>query len=140
MWILVIISIQLSPAQFRLEKLGPEINTSLYDEISPVVSRDGRTLYFTRTGSPEFNRTLIQEEVDLSKTLSESDYIQVLKEVYSEIANKKIESPASSSINQDIWIADSRNKQFDRVFHPGFPINKPYPIAFVPYHLMKVPW
>lgn len=127
MWILVIISIQLSPAQFRLEKLGPEINTSLYDEISPVVSRDGRTLYFTRTGSPEFNRTLIQEEVDLSKTLSESDYIQVLKEVYSEIANKKIESPASSSINQDIWIADSRNKQFDRVFHPGFPINNALP-------------
>ncbi len=126
-WILVIISIQLLPAQFRLEKLGPEINSSLYDEISPVVSRDGRTLYFTRTGAPDFHRSLIQEEVDLSKTLSESEYFQVLKNVYSEIANNRIESPASSSINQDIWIADSRNRQFDRIFHPGFPINNALP-------------
>lgn len=126
-WILVIISIQLLPAQYRLDKLGPEINSSLYDEISPVVSRDGRTLYFTRTGAPEFNRTLIQEEVDLSKTMSETEYFKMLSNVYSEIANQRIESPVSSFINQDIWIADSRNDEFDRVFQPGFPINNALP-------------
>jgi outer membrane protein OmpA-like peptidoglycan-associated protein len=126
-WILVIMSIQHLPAQYLLEKLGPEINSSVYDEISPVVSRDGRTLYFTRTGTPDFNRTLIQDEVDLSKTLSEPAYLQVLKDVYSEIANQRVESPVNSFINQDIWIADSRNHQFDRVFQPGFPINNALP-------------
>lgn len=126
-WILVFISFQRLPAQYQLEKLGPEINSSQYDEISPVVSRDGRTLYFTRTGTPDFNRTLLHDEVDLSKTLSESAYLQVLKDVYSEIANQKIQSPVSSFINQDIWIADSRNHQFDRVFQPGFPINNALP-------------
>lgn len=126
-WILVILSIQLLPAQYRLEKLGPEINTDQYDEISPVLTRDGRTLYFTRIGAPQFNRTLIQEEVDLSKILSETEYLNVLKKVYSQIAKQEIKEPVKSSINQDIWIVESRNSPFDRVFQPGFPINSALP-------------
>lgn len=126
-WIFLFLSIQRLPAQYRLEKLGPEINSGLYDEISPVISRDGRTLYFTRIGTPEFNRTLIQEDVDLSKTMPEADYFRTLQEVYSEIANQRIEFPVNSYINQDIWIAESLSSQFDRVFQPGFPINNALP-------------
>ncbi|MEP7323067.1 MAG: OmpA family protein [Saprospiraceae bacterium] len=114
-------------AQYKVEKLGPQINSIQYDEISPVVSRDGRTLYFTRIGTPEFNRTLIQEEVDLSKTLNETDYFQTLKSVYTQIAERDIVDPIHSAINQDIWIADSKEGLFDRVFHPGFPINNALP-------------
>ena len=73
-FILWIVGTQILTAQYKIEKLGPEINSDQYDEISPVVTRNGRTLYFTRIGTPEFNRTLIQDEVDLSKTLTESEY------------------------------------------------------------------
>ncbi|MEO5583178.1 MAG: hypothetical protein ABIR66_10830, partial [Saprospiraceae bacterium] len=114
-------------AQYQVDKLGPQINSDQYDEISPVVSRDGRTLYFTRIGTPEFNRTLIQEEIDLSKTLNEADYFQTLKSVYTQIAERDIIDPMHSSINQDIWIADSKDGLFDQVYHPGYPINNALP-------------
>lgn len=114
-------------AQYKVEKLGPEINSTLYDEISPVVTRDGHTLYFTRIGTPQFNRTLIQDDIDLSKTLNETEYFQTLKSVYSQIAEHDIVDPITSEINQDIWIADSKDGTFDRVFQPGFPINSALP-------------
>ena len=37
--------------QYQLEKLSPQVNSG-YDEISPVVTRDGKTLFFTRVGDP----------------------------------------------------------------------------------------
>ena len=114
-------------AQYKVEKLAPEINSSQYDEISPVVTRDGHTLYFTRIGTPLFNRTLIQDDIDLSKTLNEADYFQTLRSVYSQIAEHDIPDPVTSDINQDIWIADSKDGIFDRVFQPGFPINSALP-------------
>lgn len=126
-WFFLILSFHLSPAQQKIEKLGPAINSDVYDEISPVITRNGQTLYFTRIGSADFNRTLIQDEVDLSKTQADSTYLAVLKEVYSQIAGVHIESPVSASINQDIWIAGSQDQIFDQVFHPGFPINNALP-------------
>lgn len=114
-------------AQYSVEKLGPKINSDQYDEISPVVTRDGRTLYFTRIGAPDFNRTLIQDEKDLSKTLPESQYSDNLKSIYSQIAESKVLDPVSSSINQDIWVADSKSALFDQVLHPGFPLNSALP-------------
>ena len=53
-----------------LEKLNNKINTAKYDEINPVISKDGKTIYFTRVGYPDFNRTLIDNYTDLSLTLS----------------------------------------------------------------------
>ena len=122
-FILWIVGTQILTAQYKIEKLGPEINSDQYDEISPVVTRNGRTLYFTRIGTPEFNRTLIQDEVDLSKTLTEREYFEMLRSVYSQIAEKDVPNPVSSNINQDIWVADSRDQLFDRVYQPGFPLN-----------------
>ncbi|MGB2848772.1 MAG: OmpA family protein [Saprospiraceae bacterium] len=126
-FILWIVGTQILTAQYKIEKLGPEINSDQYDEISPVVTRNGRTLYFTRIGTPEFNRTLIQDEVDLSKTLTEREYFDMLRSVYSQIAEKDVPNPVSSNINQDIWVADSRDQLFDRVYQPGFPLNNALP-------------
>ncbi len=126
-WFLLFLHAWTLPAQQGIEKLGPSINSDAYDEISPVISRDGQILYFTRVGSADFNRTLIQEEIDLSKTETDSTYLVVLKEIYSQIAGRRIESPVSASINQDIWIAESRDQLFDQVYHPGFPINNALP-------------
>lgn len=126
-WFFLFIHSLALPAQQSVEKLGPAINSDRYDEISPVVGRDGKTLYFTRTGRPDFNRTLIQEEVDLSKVLPENEYFVTLKDVYSQIAEKEIDFPVSSVFNQDVWIAESRKALFDHVYHPGFPLNNALP-------------
>ena len=48
-----VLVVQHATAQ-KLEKLSAQINTVEYDEIAPVLSRDGNTLYFTRVGSPDF--------------------------------------------------------------------------------------
>jgi hypothetical protein len=42
---------------FQLEKL-PDFINSAYNEITPVPSRDGNTLYFTRVAYPEFNHVI----------------------------------------------------------------------------------
>ena len=59
---------------FKVEPLNDGINTSQYDEISPVVSIDGKTLYFTRVGHPTFERTLKLEGADIATQLNENDY------------------------------------------------------------------
>lgn len=114
-------------AQYKLEKLGSDINTDIYDEISPVITRNGRTLYFTRLGTHDFSRTLIQDDIDLSKTLTEPEYFTTLQDIYSQIAQSVVTDPVTSPINQEIWVADSRQGIFDRVFHPGFPLNTALP-------------
>ena len=49
-----------------IEKLGNLINTDIYQEIAPLISEDGNTLYFTRTGSPDFEKYLNFEKQTLS--------------------------------------------------------------------------
>lgn len=129
-------------AQYLLEKLGDQINTE-YDEISPIVMEDGKTLFFTRLGSPDFQKTLFQNEEDLSTSLSSKDYAKLLKDVYSEIANKRISKPVDSKFNQDVWIAVSERGDFDKILHPGFPINNALPnsicaYSFKDYSLMVI--
>ncbi|MEP7266761.1 MAG: OmpA family protein [Saprospiraceae bacterium] len=117
----------LAQLKFKLEKLNSLINSDVYDEISPVVTRDGQTLYFTRVAIPDFNRTLIQDNVDISKTLSEAEYFEMLKNVYSQIAGEQVLDPVLSQINQEIMVADTKLELFDRVYHPGFPLNNALP-------------
>ncbi len=40
-------------ARYELVKMGPEVNTKSYHEMSPVVSTDGRKLYFVENNHPE---------------------------------------------------------------------------------------
>jgi len=115
---------------FQLEKLPDNIN-SPYAEITPVPSRDGRTLYFTRVGHPDFNQTLLIDSVDMSATLTDKEYMSVLSEVYTQISGKKVFNPVLSSFNQDIWIARADSFDFVRTEHPGYPLNNALPNSMV---------
>ena len=115
---------------FVLEKLSPSINTN-FDEITPVPSRDGRTLYFTRVGSPTYNRTLLIDSVEMSAKLSLEQFPATLAEVYSQIAGKSIYDPERSAFNQDIWIARGDSFDLSGVEHPGYPLNNALPNSMV---------
>ena len=115
---------------FVLEKLPPSIN-SIYDEITPVPSRDGRTIFFTRLGHPDYNRTLLIDSVDMAIKLPPERYPAALAEVYSQIAGKPISTPERSAFNQDVWIARGDSFDFSAVEHPGYPLNNALPNSIV---------
>ncbi len=116
----------LSQNEYLIEKLGNHINTEA-DEITPVIDWDGKVLYFTRVGAADFNKNLLIEEEDQSKVLSTAEYDKLLKEVYAKIAETYVADPVHSSYNQDIWIANSSEKEFDKVVHPPAPMNNALP-------------
>jgi len=112
---------------FQLEKL-PEFINSAYDEITPVPSRDGNTLYFTRVAYPEFNRYLFLDSVDLHKKYPQEKYERILRTAYSELAGKPVLDPSNSPFNQDVWIAESdTSANFYYLEHPGEPLNNALP-------------
>jgi hypothetical protein len=92
-----------------IEKLNNEINTHTYDEISPILSVDGHTLYFTRVGAPDFNRTLVLNGEDVSTTRPD-EYDRYLKQVYNQITGRKVSRPEQSDFNQDVWVAESTDE------------------------------
>ena len=113
-------------AQFVVEKLPALIN-SPYDEIIPVPSRDGNTLFFTRVGHPDFDHTLILDTVDWAKKLKPEPYRNFLAAVYSEIAGYKVADPERSPYNQDVWMARGDSANFTQIIHPGPPLNNALP-------------
>ncbi|MFZ2900859.1 MAG: OmpA family protein [Saprospiraceae bacterium] len=110
----------------ELEKLNENINTRLYDEISPVLSRDGHTLYFTRVGSPDFDKNMLLDGVNIYESRP-GDYNGMLREVYFQLSGKFLPDPSKSDFNQDIWIAESESAFFDKVYHPPYPLNNAFP-------------
>lgn len=113
---------------YHLEKLCNAINTPAYDEISPVVSTDGQTLYFTRVAYPEFEKSLIIEGEDIAEHESEGYYHMQLQWVYKQLSGREMEDPSSSELNQDVWISHAAgNESFDQVIHPGAPLNNALP-------------
>src|SRR5690625_4566867 len=125
-FIIIILSVVLYPwSSFsqKLEKLPASINTE-YDEIMPVLSEDGKRLYFTRVGYPEFNKTIIHNGEVINYQKEDEELDSLLKMFYSAMANEKIENPQVSDFNQDIWIAhlSPKGKIID-VKHPDFPLN-----------------
>lgn len=115
---------------FQLEKL-PGIINSPYSEITPVPSRDGRTLYFTRVGHPDFNKVLFIDSVDMSVKLSDKEYSSLLADVYTQISGKKVYNPELSAFNQDIWIARADSFDFTSTEHPDYPLNNALPNSMV---------
>lgn len=116
---------------FVLEKLSPQINSD-YDEISPVVSRDGKTLFFTRVGYPEFERTLMVDSSDWHKKRPAAEYYQLLAGAYTQIGGAEVYDPVRSRFNQDVWVASGDSAgQFPRIAHPGFPLNNALPNSIV---------
>jgi outer membrane protein OmpA-like peptidoglycan-associated protein len=115
----------------KLEKLPPFVNSS-YDEISPVPSRDGRTLFFTRVGYPVFNRTLLIDSVDVALKSTPELYRQTLADVYSQIAGYKVLNPESAGFNEDVWVLQMGDSAFAKeVEHPGYPLNNALPNSLV---------
>ncbi len=112
--------------RFSVEKLADGINSE-YDEISPVIDIHGKTLYFTRMGYPDFNKTLVEKGEDLSEKMDDFKYRSYLQSVYTEIAKRSVYDPEKSDFNQDIWIAESKEDTFDQVSHPPFPLNNALP-------------
>jgi outer membrane protein OmpA-like peptidoglycan-associated protein len=111
-----------------IEKLGQPVNTDIYQEISPLLSDDGSTLYFTRTGSPDFEKYLKLDKVNLYKKLPEPQYMDVLSNVYKDLGEKDAKNPHRSAFNQDVWVARSIDgKTFEYVYHPGPPLNNALP-------------
>lgn len=115
---------------FKIEKL-PEFINSAYDEITPVPSRDGNTLYFTRVAYPEFNRYLFLDSIDLYKKYPAEKYDRILRNIYSELSGKPVQDPVRSSFNQDVWITEGDSANFWFLMHPQEPLNNALPNSIV---------
>jgi outer membrane protein OmpA-like peptidoglycan-associated protein len=117
-------------AYFQLEKL-PDFINSAYDEITPVPSRDGNTLFFTRVAYPEFNLYLFLDSVDLHKKYPTEKYDRLLRTIYSELEGKPVKNPANSTFNQDVWISEGDSANFYFLLHPKEPLNNALPNSIV---------
>ena len=129
-WLVIFLLVfqhSLSAQEFTVERLNSNVNTEDYDEISPVVSLDGKTMFFTRVSYPTFERTIKLGGVDLATTLNSMDYDRELSLIYTKIAGKPVSQPATSPFNQDIWIAESTTGDFEKVYHPSYPLNNALP-------------
>jgi len=115
---------------FKIEKLPDFINSG-YDEITPVPSRDGNTLYFTRVAYPEFNRYLFLDSVDLYKKYPAEQYDRLLRNIYSDLSGKPVKDPTLSPFNQDVWIAEGDSADFWFLMHPLEPLNNALPNSIV---------
>lgn len=125
-WVMLLLSVHLS-GQHSLRKLPYPVNTDYYNEICPVFSNDEKTMFFTRVGSPDFNKTLIVENTDLFSTLPIDAYYEKLSGIFSQIAGRNVPDPVHTGFNQDIHIALVDRDTLRRVIHPGYPLNNALP-------------
>ncbi len=109
--------------QHSLEKLAFPVNTD-YDEICPVFNYTENILFFTRVGSPDFNKTLVENHVNLNQVLSPRAYNDKLTKIYTAITGRPIDDVSASAFNQDIWMVDM---DAGTVHHPFSPINNAFP-------------
>ena len=112
-------------AQHSLNKLPYPINTDTFDEICPVLNYHENLLFFTRVGSPDYNRTLIENGENLHASLDSEEYRKKLSGIFTQISGSYTPLPSQSTFNQDIWYADLMNNL--SVSHPGQPINNALP-------------
>lgn len=111
---------------YEVKKLAGNINTAGYDEISPVISKDGCKLYFTRVGYPDFEKTLYENGINLHAALTEKEYLAKLGEIYTQAEDENLNDITRSRFNQDIWIAYLTGSE-PEIFRPGYPINNALP-------------
>ncbi|MBX2815872.1 MAG: OmpA family protein [Saprospiraceae bacterium] len=111
--------------KLELQKLPGFINT-VYDETNPIVSEDGKTLYFTRVGHPGFDKSLIVDGGDLLD-VPYREYRRELQEMFSALGSSNLQSPHHSEFNQDVWIAHADGTDFTTIEHPKHPLNNALP-------------
>jgi OOP family OmpA-OmpF porin len=106
-----------------IEKLPDFINTNS-DEIAPVPTRDGKKLFFTRVGYPDYERSLLFDSIEYSTKLNPVEYEQILLELYNQLGDKRKTTPYLSSFNQDIWVSLTDTLgDFVKTEHPKHPLN-----------------
>ncbi|GAA5219908.1 OmpA family protein [Membranihabitans marinus] len=111
----------------KLQKLPGFVNGPNTDEIAPILTWDGNTMYFTRMKDARFNRTLYYNGEDLSKILGFADYLEKIQEVYLSLGDKKHSELYLSPFNQDIFIAKKVDGKFAKLHHPDHPLNNALP-------------
>jgi Outer membrane protein and related peptidoglycan-associated (lipo)proteins len=113
--------------EFILKKLDISVNTETFDEIAPCISSDGQRLFYTRTGYPDFDQTLIEFDRDLSVVLPKIEYNQRLRQIYHQLGDFSNGKIYQSEFNQDIWEARWNGKKFKTNNHPAYPLNNALP-------------
>ena len=134
-WIMIVlvglctgIVAQNPPRPPGIHKLPSFINTPHSDEIAPIWTWDGSTMYFTRIKDPKFNKTLIYNGDDLYKTLPYGEYVTFLSNLYKELGDANASSDIYlSPYNQDVFMAQMKDGAFDRYIHPAHPLNNALP-------------
>ena len=118
-------------SQGPTEKLPSAVNTAQYDETTPVLSRNGDRLFFTRTADPAYEPSILNEEGQISSNKADAIYQDHLAMIYSQISGHKITDPTASVYNQDIWFVTLGQDSIGEAVHPGYPINNALPNSLV---------
>jgi len=124
--ILFLIS-NVSLAQHSVYKMPYPVNTDVYDEICPILSFDEDELFFTRVGSPDFDKTIIEYGENLYETQAYEQYQSKLKRIYRMITGRSDVDPVTSSFNQDVWYSHFYEGEIYNLFHPSHPLNNALP-------------
>lgn len=126
-YIVVMLACTSIMAQHSVQRLPAPINTDQYDEICPVMSYGEEYLFYTKVGSPDYVKVLIENGVDKSISLTEEGYKQRLRQIYTLISGKTVTDPSTTTFNQDIWYARVEGGKVHYPMHPGTPINNALP-------------
>lgn len=111
-----------------IHKLPSFINTPLSDEIAPIWTWDGQTMYFTRIKDPKFNKTLLYNNQNLYETLPYGEYAAFISKLFVDLGDQERRDKIyQSPFNQDVFIAELKNGSFDRFVHPQHPLNNALP-------------
>jgi len=125
--ILLSVTISLVTAQHSVKKMPYPVNTDVYDEICPILSFDEKELFFTRVGSPDFDKTIIEHGENIYETQGFEKYQSRLKHIYQMITGRSDVDPVTSSFNQDVWYSHFYEGEIYNLFHPPHPINNALP-------------
>ncbi len=123
--------IPVSYSQWIVEKLPRGVNTDQYDESAPILSKDGKRLFFTRTAYPDFVNVIKGEDDLLITDTNDSRFSERLADIYSEIAGRVITDPVASVFNQDIWMVPISEDSIGVAHHFGYPLNNALPNSLV---------
>jgi len=113
--------------QHSVIKMPYPVNTDVYDEICPILSFDERELFFTRVGSPDFNKTIIENGENIYETYSLEKYQSRLRQIFQMITGRANVDPTNSTFNQDVWYSHFYNGEIYNLFHPPHPLNNALP-------------
>jgi OmpA-OmpF porin, OOP family len=110
--------------KFLVQQLREPIN-SKYDEITPIVLPDGKSMFFTRVGSENFEHSLMHDGTDLFQVMPYDEYLATLHQAFMDISGPWVGDLHNSPANQDIWFATLNATP--AVEHLNHPLNNALP-------------